>query len=274
MLILENQAGKVLLMSSSSIKSQGALDNQDTESGISKELVRHLRSLTRFVLVKTDEEQAFIRDFLNRMAKYEKRTWVFNAEFGLKLVSDYLKVSTLGSTSRASMPAKFDLTSNSHEAMLHAGHEAMIDISAHDPREYEHFYLITDPETWFEDPLLTRRLINLVIQGQVDPKVVKCMLFIGHPSIEVPDKLKQFISTVSYTCPIKEVVETQLSYFGDVEGPADLSIFNGLTTYEVESAITQSIVYTKLEKRTKARIDLNFIKKFRAERLKIRGVNL
>ena len=242
-------------------------------------LTHHLRSLTRFILVRTEEELLFIKRFSQYyMSKYRDRTWVFNAEYGLQLVSDYLKVKTTAHDNPPP-PAKcsdftFSIPSHSREDMLNAGHNAMNTISAHDPGTMENFYLVTDPEAWFEDSLMVRRLVNLAAQLEEDPRVVKCLIFIGHPSIVIPRKLRQFFETTEYELSdteIERVVQYFVELFGGIKAPKDMSVFKGLTTFEIGSAITQSIVKTsKTSEKFSPRIDPDFIRRYKDNRLQLR----
>ena len=247
-------------------------------------LVHHLRALTRFVLVKTEEELLFIKRFSQYyMSKYRDRTWVFNAEYGLQLVSDYLTVKTTGRAHPPPLAKCSDFTfsnipSHSREDMLNAGHNAMSIISAHDPGAMENFYLVTDPEVWFDDSLMVRRLVNLAVQLEEDPRVVKCLIFIGHPSVVIPRKLRQFFETTGYELSdleIEAAVQHFIELFGDIEAPKDMSIFRGLTTFEIGSAITQSIVAQSVKtsegpEKWKPHINPDFIRRYKDSRLVMR----
>ena len=237
---------------------------RDPRGYLPSDLIHYIRSLNRFTLIRTEEEHLFIKRFFEAMVKHEPNTWVFNAEFGLQLVTEYLRVKR---------PPFY----TSREDMLNSGHKAIDTINSHDPRDREDFYLVTDPEVWFNDPYLARRLVNLALQAQIDQRTVKCLLFIGHPSVQIPPKLKQFFEISEYRADINTVrdsVKTFTEAFGVTTLVPDHVeyLFADMTTYEIESAITQSIVRTKKDEVNPKRIDPDFIKDLRRRRLDMRGV--
>jgi hypothetical protein len=234
------------------------------EDYMPSDLINYLRSLTRFILVRTEEEQLFIKRFSEVMIKFEPNTWVFNMEFGLKPITEYLKV-------------EYPTFPPSREAMLKSSHKAVDAIRSHDPREREDYYLITDPEVWFSDPYLVRRLVNLAIKAQSDQRVVKCLVFVGHPSVQVPPKLRQFFEISEYgsnntRVAVREAASVLVrALVCKLPDNVDY-LFSDLTTYEVESAIIQSIIKTKKDPVNPKSIDPDFVRQFRAERLRMREV--
>ena len=61
------------------------------ELKLNPELVFHLRSLSRIIYYVTEEEDRFLKQFDFSLKKHEKRTWVYNATFGLQQLSEMLK---------------------------------------------------------------------------------------------------------------------------------------------------------------------------------------
>jgi hypothetical protein len=223
-------------------------DNSESKSNrLPRALEYHLRALTRFVLVQTEEEYLLIESFARALPEFLAYSWVFNQEYGLRPIAKHIEQSQNGSCYSCSRSESADSNPSDRST-----HNAMDTIVEHKPKEYEYFYLLTDPEVWFEDAYMVRRLINLAMQLlHHDQDKCQCLIFIGHPSVKVPAKLLQFFEVVEYNpndpWVLAEVEKTarETMKLAGMDPQDDLSLFHGLTSYEVDSVIAQNVVMTK-----------------------------
>lgn len=237
----------------------------------------HLRALTRFILVQTEEEYSLIESFAQALPKSQPYSWVFNQEYGLRSIANHLEqLSTQTHPDLSCTKAEY----SDSRIIGHSIHNAMDTLVGHNPQHREYFYLLTDPEVWFGDAYMVRRLMNLATQLLYhDQNMVKCLIFIGHPSVEVPTKMRQFFEVVEYDsrdpwviAEIEETAKRTLELSG-MEVPDDLSLFHGLTSYEVDSVITHNIVRVKepREPCPHPRLDSGIVRSLRDARLQLRG---
>lgn len=221
------------------------------------EMIHHLRCLTRLVFVVTDEEDRFITDFREQMKKHADRTWVFNAALGLKKIDDLVR----------------DWTSRAHAVETSAAqiNEALIQIYKDDPKDAEHFYLITDPDRWLKDEHVVRRILNVVHQLHNDLRIVKCLIFVGSRR-SIPEKLSQYFEVVNSSGlsgeETKQTVESLCKQLDTAVPPNCDNLFRGMTSYSIESAITQSVVRTKKDPVNPKRVDPKFIAEYRRSQIR------
>lgn len=221
------------------------------------ELIHHLRSLTRLIYVVTEEEDRFVTKFHDKMKAHESRTWVYNAAFGLVPIANLIR----------------DWNNRAHAESRETGsiHDALIHIYKDDPKEHEHFYLITDPDRWFRDEHAVRRFTNIVHQLRNNIRIVKCLIFVG-PRKSIPEKLSRYIEVVNDTGlndeEINEELEKLKKQLRVNHAPENATqLFRGFTSYEMEQAITQSVVRTKKDKVDPRRIDPAFISEYKRKQL-------
>lgn len=224
---------------------------------LNEEMIHHIRSLTRLLYVVTDEEDRFIKDLHHQMKKHEERIWVFNAAFGLRRIVDLVR----------------DWSSRAHgeEAATLNINAALTQIYKDDPKEKENFYIITDPHRWFRDDHVVRRVENIVHQLHQDLKSVKCLIFVG-PSRSIPLPLARYFEVVQDPGPGDEEIRT-LSETVCQQIPTKVPdnpelLFRGMTTYEIEQAITQSVVRTKKDAVNPKRVDPSFVADYKRNGLK------
>lgn len=224
------------------------------------ELKHHIRSLTRLIYVVTDEEDRFIRDFQSTLKKQESRTWVYNGALGLQPINTLVK----------------DWGSREHQVNTQAGdiHNALIQIYKDDPKEEQNFYLITDAERWLRDEHVVRRVTNIIHQLHSNVRIVKLLIFIGSRKA-IPAKLARYFEVVVDTGLTSDETSETVKYLADmlkVEVPANPEkLFKGMTSYEIDGAITQSCTLTgakdKDGKQGHKRIDPVFIQNFRRKQI-------
>lgn len=220
------------------------------------DLLFHIRSLTRVIYYVTEEEDRFLVKLKEVLSKFEKSTWVFNSALGLKPLSELMR----------------DWATRSHTENEDCRdiNSALIRIYRDDPRDSTNFYVITDPERVLADPNVQRRVLNVIHQLHQDDHIIKVIIFVGQRAY-IPQKLQRYIEVVHDTGLTETDIQELLS---DVSGklnitpPTDaVKAFRGLTSYEADSAIAQSIVKTKKEGSEK-RIDTQVVADFKRRQLR------
>jgi AAA+ superfamily predicted ATPase len=224
---------------------------------LSSETTLHIRSMTRALYVVVDEEDRFILQYRNAIkGNFEKTTYVYNAAVGLQPIGKYVD----------------DWQNRKHEVNTAAQgiNEALINIYKDASKDSAGIYLITDPERWFKDEHVVRRILNIIQQGHNNHAVAKCLVFIGHRRV-IPEKLQRYIEVVTENeFKAEEVTEvvTELCTKLEVPVPANAAtLFNGLTSYEMESAMTQAVVSARMN-RQEREIDPNFIAQYKRSQIK------
>jgi len=221
------------------------------------ELVHQLRALTRAIFFVTDEEDRFIVRFHEHMKKHEARTWVYNAAMGLKPIADMVR----------------DWSSRAHSVASDAAsiNDAMIKIYQDDPKDTENFYIITDPERWFKDEHVVRRTLNIIHQLHQDLRIVKCLIFVGHRK-SVPEKLARYMEVVHDTGltgeEINQCVQQFCTQLRATPPPDVTNLFKGMTSYEIEASITQSVVRTRKEATNARRVDPTHVVEYKRNQLR------
>ena len=219
---------------------------------LNEEMIHHLRARTRLVYVITDEEDRFIQDFKVSMSKRLSSTWVFNPTFGLRLITNY--TDDWSTRNHTTDPATMGIN------------EALIQIYK-DTVDQENFYLILDAERWFRDDHAIRRTLNVIHHANNDANITKCLIFIGSRKV-IPEKLSRYFQVVNHAKglnneEITSLVSTICTRLG-VQVPKDeAKLFKGMTSFEIESSIFQSLVRTR-----KSKIDSVHIAEYRRDQLK------
>jgi AAA+ superfamily predicted ATPase len=220
------------------------------------ELVHHLRSLTRLVYVVTEEEDRFLTKFHEAMKKHEARIWVFNPALGLQPIGTLVR----------------DWSTRAHAVNEQCAtiNDALIQIYKDDPKDQEHFYIITDPDRYLTDPHVQRRILNIVHQVHNDVRIVKCILFVGQRRV-IPEKLQRYVEVVHDKGltdeEISQLAEHYCKLLRTAVPPNPTQLFKGLTSYELEQSITQSVVKTKKDPTNARRVDPDFIRDYRRKNL-------
>ncbi len=220
------------------------------------DLLFHLRALSRIIYFVTDEEDRFLIKLRDTLKKYASRTSVFNAALGLVPIESLIR----------------DWTTRAHAENNACAniHDALIQVYKDDPRDEQNFYIFTDPERWLSDAHVVRRVLNIVHQLHNDIRNIKILIFVGTRRY-VPEKLQRYIEVINDTGlqpdEIGELVKTACDHL-QTPAPKDAAqVFRGLTSYEVNAAIAQSIVKTKRDPTNPKRIDPGYISDFRRRQL-------
>jgi len=221
------------------------------------ELTFYLRSLARFIYFVTDEEDRFLVRLQQTLKEYTKRTWVYNAAFGLvpidNLVADWKQRTH---------------TQNNDTLNIH---DALIQIYKDDPKREQNFYVVTDPERWLADAHIQRRFLNIAHQLHQDNTVVKIVIFVGSRKV-VPEKLSKYVEVVHdkglTSDEILDIVQDAARNL-HTEAPAESpKLFKGLSSYEIKMAISQSIIATKKDPKNPRRIDPGIVSEYRQKQLR------
>lgn len=222
-----------------------------------EELLFHLRSLSRCIYFVTDEEDRFLIKLRDTLKKLADRVWVFNAALGMVPLNQLIK----------------DWGSRLHQQNNDAMdiHSALIQVYKDDPKDDQNFYVITDPERYLTDAHVQRRILNIIHQVHNDIRTIKLLIFVGARKV-VPEKLSRYMEVVHDNGLTQEeilsTVEEACGYLGMVPPKDSAKCFTGLTSYEIDMSIAQSIVKTRKDAVNPKRIDPDYISEFRRRQLR------
>lgn len=218
-------------------------------------LLFHLKSLTRCIYYVAEEEDRFLSKLADVLKKYEDHTFVYNGIFGLVPIKQLIR-----SWTTRSVPENRD-TQNIHDALAK--------IYTDDPQNGQHFYIITDPERWLPDPQVQRRVLNIFHQLHNDDRTIKVLIFVGNRLV-IPPKLQRYIEVIHDKGLTEDEISglvQEVSQKLQIKPPKDVTrMFRGLTSYEADAAIAQSIIRTKRDSNAK-RIDPKVIADFKRRQL-------
>lgn len=223
---------------------------------MNQDLLFHLRSLSRIIYFVTDEEDRFLVKLRDTLKKYAARTQVFNAAFGLVPIENLIR----------------DWMSRAHAINNETAniHDALIQIYKDDPKDEQNFYVFTDPERWLADPHVVRRMLNIIHQQHNDIRNVKIMIFVGTRRF-VPEKMQRYVEVINdkglASDEIMDIVQRACEALQTTVPKDAEQMFRGLTSYEIDAAIAQSIVKTKKDTVNPKRIDPANISEFRRRQL-------
>lgn len=223
---------------------------------MNQELMFHLRSLTRLIYFVTEEEDRFLLQLSNTLKKQEKRTFVFNAALGLVPLSQLIR----------------DWGTRAHQVNEDCNgiHDALIKTYTDDPREDQNYYIFTDPDRFLPDPHVQRRILNIIHQLHNDDKTIKILMFVG-PRLVVPQKLQRYIEVVHDKglgeADFENLIEGVCQKLQIAPPKGVAKFFRGLTSFEADAAISQSIIKTKKDKNESKRIDPRVISEFKRHQL-------
>lgn len=223
---------------------------------MSAELLYHIRSLSRFIYFVTEEEDVFLKKLGPILKKFIARTWVFNAAFGLVPIEQLLR----------------DWQTRSHTVndKLHNIQDALEFIYKEDPKDEQNFYVITDPEEWLANKMVQRRMLNLAHQLHNDEHNIKITIFVGNQKY-IPAKLARYIEVVHDTGLTPEEISRLVEHAATAlslpvpENAAEM--FRGMTSFEIEASIAQSIVKTKKDPAAPKRLDPQHIADYKRKQI-------
>lgn len=187
--------------------------------------------------------------------KTQAQVWVYNGAFGLQPIADI----------------QSDWTNLSHNVSgVPTIHDALIKIYKDNPNGRSNFYVITDPDRWFKDDLVQRRVLNIIHQGHQNVLVVKVMIFVG-PRKSIPEKLQRYFTVIQDngldTNQTKALVSNLANALRAKVPANEVQLFKGMTSYEVEESMTLSAYNTR--KHAEGRqIDPAFIQAYKRNQLR------
>jgi AAA+ superfamily predicted ATPase len=234
------------------------------------EFDKHLKSLSRLIYFVTDEEDRFLMNLSTTVnKKWLPRTWVYNFTTGLHQISDVIA---------------------DWEAHKHTVNKEKLEINSvlegiyrEDLHNDQSFYVFLDPERLFKDEHVTRRILNIVHCLHNDIHTVKVLIFVG-PRRSIPEKLSRYMEIVHDTGLTDEEIQTLIQEtcanlnktMGSTKVPVpdDISIFRGMTSWEITAAISQSVVTTKKDPdpAKRFRIEPHIITTYRQRAIKQTGL--
>jgi SpoVK/Ycf46/Vps4 family AAA+-type ATPase len=232
--------------------------------GFAPDLIKNIRSLSRFIYVVTEEEDVFLKKFKNLVKKFTGETFVFSSSFGLiplpQLLADW--------ESR-------DYKENPNDNLRNLN-GVLIDIYKKDPQDKQNFYIILDPEIHLSDPMIQRRFLDMIHQLHSDEHNVKIFIFLSNVKY-IPRKLSRYIRIVEDKgLAPEEIAKTLNRPCTALETPIPenhAEMFRGMTTFEIEAAVSQSIVLTMDNPATpQGEISPAHIHAYRREMLKRTGL--
>lgn len=196
-----------------------------------------LRAFTRLILFQTYEEDRFLKGLKEIIKSGSCK--VFNPAFGLQDIDTVIADWKLRKSPENK--SQFDIN------------QVLDSIYKEDPKGESAVYVILDAERFLKDAqdqnsMAHRRLLNIAHQVHNDEKMVKTIIFVSHRRV-IPEKLSRYFEVVvDRGLTEKDVIEV-------VSGPAKslgipvpkdpYKLFRGMTAWEVESAIAQSVIHTR-----------------------------
>jgi SpoVK/Ycf46/Vps4 family AAA+-type ATPase len=205
----------------------------------------------------TDEEDRFLVRLHQTLRDFARRTWVYNAAFGLVPIESLMKDWT-------------ERTHTEDPETLNI-HGALVKMYKDDPKKEQNFYIVTDPERWLADAHVQRRFLNLAHQVHQDNRVIKIVIFVGTRKY-VPEKLARYVEVVHDKGLTDEeilgLVEDAAKHLKTPVPENAQKLFKGLTAYEIKMAIGQSIIATKKDQVNPRRIDPTIVADFRRKQLR------
>lgn len=228
------------------------------------ELLFHLRALTRCIYYVTEEEDRAILELKDTLKKFERRTHIFTRVNGLIQLSQYI----MDWKSKA-------ISTTENRTVVQALEEAF----RNDPRDEQSYYIVTDPEHWMNDPNMVRRMLHLLQQLHQDDTTIKVVIFISN-QLAIPNKLRRYIEVVhdqGLTLEeVKGMIENSVQKIPNLQAVGDPDAlakqFLGLTSYEVDAAISQSVVATKKDDKNPKRIDPEVIANYKRRQIRKSGL--
>jgi len=227
---------------------------------LNPDLYFHLKSLSRLIYYVTEEEDRAIMKLAEVLKPHadDNRVHVFNAAFGLQpiqaVVDDWRRRTHAESTTATDI------------------HRALIQIYKEEPLNKKNFYIITDPERWLVDTHVQRRVLNIIHQVHADENNVKILFFISN-RLSIPPKLQRYIEVIYDRGLSEEEYDEEVDKIAkklQTQAPkGSIRFFKGLTSFEVDAAIAQSVVKTRKDKNPadQRRIDPKFIADYKRRQL-------
>jgi len=156
---------------------------------------------------------------------------VYNSAYGLQPIT-----TVIDSWAEKEIPVD-PTTINIHDALT----AIFKDKTAKDRK----YYVITDPDIWFDDKFVARRILNFIHQVHNDPKANKTIILVSSRKV-LPLKLQRYAEVVYDTGPevhhIESLVKAACATFKQDPKllPSPEQTFKGLTSFEIQYNLIQS----------------------------------
>ena len=225
---------------------------------LNPELDLLLRSMTRVIYVVTDEEDRVVNDIKVALTsgKIPAFVQVYNGALGMLEAEAYLtdlKTRALNADKATKSPIV-----------------ALENFYKQDPQNQLNFLIVTDPQHYLRNAEFVRRVLNVIHQVRADHKTIKSIIFLG-PELVIPPALSTYVHVVRQgTLTDTEIQELLTSLQPKLKNPVPEQAYTwlrGLTTYEVESAISHSVVKTRRDPEMPRRIDEACIQEYKRRRI-------
>lgn len=224
---------------------------------LDKNLAVHVKAYTSFIYYVTNEEDRFLKQFLDAVPQRQENMFVYNSTMGLVKIKDYFAGLDKGIPPVAVPPTTVMFATAMREIF-----------KAETSPKTPNFYFILDSEKHLSGTPEVREVLNVVHQTNQDVFSGKFLIFIGSRKF-IPEKLQRYVEVIYDKGPdekeVKELVQKTCDGFNkaaerkakDQENPSvknrmvvpddSLPLFRGLTTYEIRQALSMTAALTKSE---------------------------
>lgn len=220
-----------------------------------------LKSMTRIMYLVTQEEDMAIQMLAEKLTapstskkKKTSKVFVYTFPFGLITAEQLMQ-----NWSNRSLPEPTQQAQPMH---------AFQEIYRTDSRLERHFYIITDPERWLTEPALVRAFLNIIHQVRSNTQVIKCLIFVS-PRLVVPQRLQPYVQVIRDQGLNDDMIQAVLDNLKK-DLPKSIVLpnncipwFRGLTAFQIESAITQSVIQTKHDPENPCRVDKGLVQAYK-----------
>lgn len=229
---------------------------------MSEDLRFYLKSLARLIYFQTDEEDRFLLKLKEYVKKPSMKIKVFNPTMGLQDIDTVIGDWTAHKNPENKQAFSID--------------QVLEVIYKDEPKDENYVYVVFDAERYLTDANNQnaqnhRRLLNLVHSLRNDIRTVKMVIFVGHRRV-IPEKLSRYFEVVQdkglTTDEVEGIVSTACKHL-DLPAPPNVQrLFKGMTGWEIEASIAQSVVKSKETNKHKPFIDPSYIIEYRRRALR------
>lgn len=228
-----------------------------------EQLKFHIKSLSRFIFVVTEDEDAFMAKVGGILKDHLERTKVYNPTVGWSPYAQYTEEIKSGRLTNGA-------TSQINEALTVALRD--------NPEEKVFFYIVLDPERFMaRDPHVVRRYLNIIQQQHSNIDMVKIFIFVSN-TLAIPEKLNRYATVIRDTGLSDAEIQERLEMLSEkLRLPTPSSnlhrVFRGLTEFQIDQSVAQSVIHTRTpslkanEPDPNRRIDPTVITKYKRDQM-------
>ena len=235
----------------------------------------HLKALSRAIFYVTEEEDRFLME-LNDLLKGSTQDPMRKAEI-------HVYNPTVGFVPLAQHIADWADRSLKVSTDCPDIHRALVKAYQSDPGLISngvHFYVFLDPERYLSnnphdtDKHVERRLLNLLHQLHQNEAMAKVIIFVSN-KLSLPNKLRRYFEVVHDRGLTDDQIEKRLTHMiknvkAVENSPPVTSLirhFRSLTSFEIDAAVTQSVIKTRRDHVRPKRVDPKYISEYRRQQL-------